>query len=60
MLITVVFTTGLEKRPSNDEEDGREAIWNGDEFIFLGSDWGTMLKLFWRYGYHLLSLKKYL
>ncbi|XP_012527010.1 prenylcysteine oxidase [Monomorium pharaonis] len=49
---------GLEKRPSN-EEDGRDAIWTGDEFIFLGNDWKTMLKLFWRYGYHLLSLKNH-
>ncbi|KAG5347544.1 PCYXL protein, partial [Acromyrmex charruanus] len=47
---------GLEKSSSSDETFG---IWNGDEFIFIASDWSiiSLMKLFYRYGFQLYTLK---
>ncbi|XP_011155741.1 prenylcysteine oxidase-like [Solenopsis invicta] len=49
---------GLEKSPYI-AEDGADAIWNGDEFIFLGDDLMSKMKLFWRYGLQIFSLKNH-
>jgi len=50
---------GLEKSPSSDEKYG---IWNGDQFIFIASDWSIVswTKLLYRYGFQLYNLKRYL
>jgi len=50
---------GLEKSPSSDEKYG---IWNGDQFIFIASDWSIIswTKLLYRYGFQLYNLKRYL
>ncbi|KYN10721.1 PREDICTED: prenylcysteine oxidase-like [Trachymyrmex cornetzi] len=49
---------GLEKSPSSDETFG---IWNGDEFVFIASNWSivSLIKLFYRYGFQLYTLKSF-
>ncbi|KAG5308441.1 PCYXL protein, partial [Acromyrmex insinuator] len=48
---------GLEKSSSSSDETF--GIWNGDEFIFIASDWSivSLMKLFHRYGFQLYTLK---
>lgn len=58
-VIDQLFISGLEKNPSSDEDES-DAIWNGNEFIFLGNDWASMMKLLWRYGIQIFKFKKYL
>jgi len=55
----ISWILGLEKILPSDEKYG---IWNGDQFIFIASDWSIVswAKLLYRYGFQLYSLKRYL
>ncbi|XP_071555111.1 prenylcysteine oxidase 1 [Temnothorax nylanderi] len=50
---------GLEKKSPSKEKMG---IWNGDEFVFIESDWSmiSMWKLFYRYGYQPFTLQRHI
>lgn len=58
-LINSHESLGLEKNLFTNQKYG---IWNGDEFVFIDSDWYiiSLLKLFYRYGFQPYNLKRYL
>lgn len=57
-----LYAIGLEKRPSSPDEDDLFGIWNGNEFVFIQSSWSsvTLLKLWYRYGFQVYKLDRYL
>eukprot|EP01130_Rhizamoeba_saxonica_P000773 TRINITY_DN10693_c0_g1_i1.p1 TRINITY_DN10693_c0_g1~~TRINITY_DN10693_c0_g1_i1.p1 ORF type:complete len:470 (+),score=95.07 TRINITY_DN10693_c0_g1_i1:68-1477(+) len=58
LMIELVKEFGLTAVSLGDESTGKFGIWNGEEFVFLESDWNivTAIKALWRWGLTTLNI----